>query len=223
MHTVNTHNPNCFKAEVKRDILDLKGRHISIDEKIIVFDDRAMYSDEVIAMRHGIMQMKIFPKIRTGKYYKIELLNYKNEKMGIFFGPSEIFTNGYNAEETFENVIIALWHNVKKRLVNEALKRLRSGGKFKVGECILSKDGIQTTVKFFIAKKELFIPWHKLEKEISYGKLLLYPRNYHLLKCKLNLLHTWNAVVLYSLIEFLLEDKRYLELLNDITRNVAVS
>ena len=77
---------------------------------------------------------------------------------------------------------------------------------------MVDKDGIHTTVRFFVAKKKLFIPWHKLEREISFGKLLLYPKNYFLLKCRLNLLHTWNAVVLYSLIEFLLKDNKHLKL-----------
>ncbi|RPI12396.1 MAG: hypothetical protein EHM58_20175 [Ignavibacteriae bacterium] len=211
MNRIITNSAHYFAAEVKRDILDIKGRHISVDDKLIVFDDRAMYSYEVTAMRHGIMQMKIFHGVKTGKYYKIELMNNKNEKMGIFFGPSEIFTNGYNAEETYDNIINTLWHTVKKRLVNEILEKLKAGGKFKSGNCIVTKDGIHTTVRFFIAKKKLFIPWHKLEREVSYGKLLIYPKNYRLLKCRLNFLHTWNAVVLYSLIEFILKDKKYLE------------
>lgn len=224
MYTVSSNNIHCFETEVKRDFLDIKSRHISIDDKIINFDDRAMYASEVAAIRHGIMQMKIFHGLKTGKYYRIELMNCKNEKMGIFFGPSEIFTNGYNAEETYDNVINALWNNVKKRLVNEALNKIKNGGKFKAGECIVSKEGIHTTVRFFIAKRKLFIPWHKLEREISYGRLLLYPRNYHLLKCRLNLLHTWNAVVLYSVIEFLLKDKKYMELSdNKFIQSAAVN
>ena len=168
MYTITSNNIQCFETDVKRDILDIKGRHISIDDKIITFNDRAMFCSEVTAMRYGVMQMRIFHGIRTGKYYRIELMNCKNEKMGIFFGPSEIFTNGYNAEEIYDNVINSLWNSVKNRLVSEVLNKLKTGGKYKAGNCILSKDGIHTTVRFFLAKKKLFIPWHRLSREVSF-------------------------------------------------------
>jgi hypothetical protein len=212
MREVISNNDIYFETEVKRDALDFKGRHISIDNKLIVFDNRAMFTHEVNSMRYGIMQMKIFHKLKTGQYYRIELMNCKNEKMGIFFGPSEIFANGYNAEETYENVINALWLSVKRRLVNEVLNKLKSGGKYKAGNCIIDKNGINTIVRFFIAKKNLSIPWHKVEREVSYGKLLIYPKNHSLLKCRINFLHTWNAVVLYSVIEYLLHEEKYKEL-----------
>jgi hypothetical protein len=132
--------------------------------------------------------------------------------MSIFFGPAEMFAGGYYAEETYDNVINALWHTVKKRLVQEALERLEKGYSFRTGDCLMTKDGLNLNVSFLFTKKNIFVPWEKIEKEISYGKLYLYPKNHKLLKCKLSFLKTWNAVVLYSLLEFLLHEKRYKEI-----------
>jgi hypothetical protein len=211
MEGIFTNNTAAYETIVKRDALDLKGRHISINDKLITFDDHAMFSNEVTSMRYGIMQMKVFHGIRTGKYYKIELLNNKREKMSIFFGPAEMFAGGYNAEETYDNVINALWHAVKKRLVDEALEKLEKGYSYRAGDCLLTKEGLNLNVSFLFTKKIIFIPWEKIEKEISFGKLYLFPRNHKLLKCKLSFLKTWNAVVLYSLLEFLLHEKKYKE------------
>lgn len=209
-----TNNIIAYETTVKRDSLDLRGRQISINDNIISFDDRAMFTNEITAMRYGIMQMKVFHGIKTGKYYKIELLNNKHEKMSIFFGPAEMFAGGYNAEETYDNVISALWHTVKKRLVQEALERLENGYSYRIADCLLTKDGINLNVSFLFTKKNVFVPWEKIEKEISYGKLYLYPKNHKLLKCKLSFLKTWNAVVLYSLLELLLHENRYKEIFN---------
>ncbi len=207
-----TNNIIAYETTVKRDALDLRGRQISIDDNIISSDDRAMFTNEITAMRYGIMQMKVFHGIKTGKYYKIELLNNKHEKMSIFFGPAEMFAGGYNSEETYDNVINALWHTVKKRLVQEALERLEKGYSYRIADCLLTKDGINLNVSFLFTKKNVFVPWEKIEKEISYGKLYLYPKNHKLLKCKLSFLKTWNAVVLYSLLELLLHENRYKEI-----------
>lgn len=207
-----SNNVITYETVVKRDSLDLRGRQISINNKIITFDDRAMFTDEITAMRYGIMQMKVFHGIKTGKYYKIELLNNKHEKMGVFFGPADMFAGGYNAEETYDNVIKALWHTVKKRLVQEALERLENGYSYRTGDCQLTKSGINLNVSFLFTKKNVFVPWEKIEKEISYGKLYLHPKNHKLLKCRLSFLKTWNAVVLYSLLEFLLHENRYKEI-----------
>jgi hypothetical protein len=209
---ITNNNTITYETTVKRDALDLRGRQISITDKIITFDDRAMFTNEVTAMRYGTMQMKVFHGIRTGKYYKIELLNNKREKMGIFFGPAEMFAGGYNAEETYDNVINALWHTVKKRLVREALEKLEKGFTYRAGDCLMTKEGLYLNLSFLFTKKNIFVPWERIEKEISYGKLYLYPQKNKLLKCKLSFLKTWNAVVLYSLLEFLLHEKRYKEI-----------
>lgn len=75
-----------IEAELKENALDPRHRLLIIDKKFISYDDKIMACADISAIRYGSMQMLVFHRLRTEKYYRIELRDKKENLMKIFFG-----------------------------------------------------------------------------------------------------------------------------------------
>jgi len=194
-----------LEAELKENIFDIKQRLLIVDSKFISYEEKIMSCEDITEIRYGIMQMMVFHRLRTDKYFKIELKNKRGEIIKIFFGHSVLNEGNSTGDENFDRIINSLWHAVKKRLVNDALDKILSGNSFSAGNCILEKAGVKYNYMSW-RKKETFIPWSEVVTKMGYGKFYIYSNKHHQRKCKINFLHTWNSVVLYSIIEYFLKN-----------------
>jgi hypothetical protein len=194
-----------LEAELKENALDPRHRVLIIDNKFISYDDMIMSCADITAIRYGSMQMLVFHRLRTERYYRIELRDNKENVMKIFFGISKLSSEDGVKEENYDKIINSLWHAVKKRLVNEALEKVENGGSFSVGDCIVSKNGVQIMKKNILNKKNFFITWEMVRKKVGFGVFYVYSNDNKRNKCRINFLHTWNSVVLFSVLEFFLK------------------
>jgi hypothetical protein len=197
-----------LEAELKENIFDLRHRLLIIDNKFISYADKIMTCEDIKEIRYGSMQMLVFHRLKTEKYYKIDLKDKKGDEIKIFFGHSKLSEGDGQREENFDKIINSLWHAVKKRLVNEALDNIESGSSFIVGDCNVGKEGVRYPALGIGKKKELFIPWSDVTKKIGYGKFYIYSKKQKYRKCKINFLHTWNSVVLFTIIEYFLKKSK---------------
>ena len=195
----------CIEAELKENVLDPRHHKLIIDTRFISYDSNIMECSDIIAIRYGSMEMLVFHKLRTDRYYKIELKDKKGNEMKIFFGHSKLSEDNSSQQENYDKIINSLWFTVKKRLVNEALEKIESGDFYNACNCKLTKDGISFFKKFPI-NKEIFIPWNEVKKELGFGKFYIssLSNKYH--KYRINILHNWNSVVLFSIIDFMLKN-----------------
>lgn len=97
---------------------------------------------------------------------------------------------------------------MKKRLVNEALDKIGNGEPFIVGDCMVMKEGVLIMRRTFLSKKKPFIPWEIVGREIGFGVFYIYSKDRKRNKCRINFLHTWNSVVLFSVLEFFLKQRK---------------
>ncbi len=192
-----------LEAELKENIFDSRHRLLIIDDRFISFDDKIMACEDITNIRYGSMQMLVFHKLRTDKYYRIELKDKKENTIKIFFGHSKLSKDNGEKEENYDTIINSLWHAVKKRLVNEALEKINKGEELSAGIFTLLKDGVRINQKGFLRNREIFIPWNDVNKKIDYGRLYIRSKTRKRIKCRISFLHTWNSVVLYSVLEFL--------------------
>jgi hypothetical protein len=193
-----------LEAELKENIFDIRQRLLIIDSRYISFDDKIMLCENVTAVRYGSMQMLIFHKLRTDKYYRIELMDNKENTMKIFFGHSKLSSDDSGRENNYDKIVNSLWHSVKKRLVNEALINIKSGKEYNVGNCKVRQEGVELINTGIFKNKTEFIRWNDVGKKLGYGNFSIYSKLKPSIKCKTNFLHTWNSVVLFSVIEYFL-------------------
>jgi len=193
-----------LEAELKEHVLDLRRRLLIIDNRFISFDDKIMSCEDIKAIRYGIMQMLVFHRLKTDKYYRIELMDNKGNVMKIFFGHSKLSTCDRGREENYDSIINSLWHAVKKRLVNEALNDINSGKPYSAGNCRLKHEGIELNNCGIFNNRTYMVPWSDAGKKLGYGKFYVYSKSKPSRKCKINFLRTWNSVVLFSLVEYFL-------------------
>lgn len=197
-----------LEAELKEHALDLRQRLLIIDNRYISFDDKIMPCEDITAVRYGIMQMLVFHRLRTDKYYRIDLMDKKENVMKIFFGHSRLSSDDKGREENYDKIINSLWHAVKKRLVNEALNDIRSGKSFSSGNCTLKPEGVELNNSGIFKNRTYYIPWDDAGKKLGYGKFYVFSKSKPSRKCKINFLHTWNSVVLFSAIEYFLSKNK---------------
>lgn len=77
-----------LEAELKENIFDIKQRLLIIDSKFISYEEKIMSCEDITEIRYGSMQMLVFHRLRTDKYFKIDLKNKSGEIIKIFFGHS---------------------------------------------------------------------------------------------------------------------------------------
>ena len=193
-----------LEAELKEHVLDMHQRLLIIDNRFISFDDKIMPCEEIKALRYGKMQMLVFHRLKTDKYYRIDLMDNKDNVMKIFFGHSKLSRGDKGREENYDMIINSLWHAVKKRLVNEALNNIRDGKPYSVGNCTLKPEGVELNNSGIFNNRTHLIPWNDAAKKLGYGNFYVYSKSKPSRKCKINFLHTWNSVVLFSLVEYFL-------------------
>lgn len=205
-----------FEAELKENFLDPRRQILSIDRRFISYGEKIVDCDNIEEMRYGSMQMLIFHRLRTDKYHKIELKDRGGNVLKIFFGQVYVQGKEINSEDAFDMILHSLWHAVKKRLVNEALEKIGCGQRIGIGKCSLSHEGVTIEGAGFVRRKCALIKWADLEREVDHGKFILRSKSNKNIKYKINFLHTWNSVVLFSIIEFKIKEN--LKHIDNLTR-----
>ena len=197
-----------LEAELKENSLHPVAHQLIIDNKFISYDDKILSCNDIIAIRYGSMQMLVFHRLKTGRYHKIELKDKNNNIITIFFGYSKLSDDNGEKEHNYDKIMEALWHAVKKRMVNEALDSINNNGSYKAGDCTVTKDGVKVKIQRIFSKKEYFIPWSELERTMGFGKFYIISKIHKVIKCKIHFLKTWNSVVLFTVLKYITENKK---------------
>jgi tetratricopeptide (TPR) repeat protein len=174
------------------------GTRLQIDGNRIIWANAEVAAKDATGFTWGIFQ-RYTNGFRTECSYRV----------GIRFQSGEVFTiecherkflgrlteDAAQSMSAFEKVVGALLRLVVPITVNSIVESLKAGATHKIGDCTITKTGIQFTTGALFWKKQRSIPWGRVSVEPREGWIFVGDKSGDIAMMQLNQRDVWNAVL----------------------------
>lgn len=198
---------------IRRGIMDNYPRKLILDRNEITFDGKDLKNDsfitfqkdEIAEYNFGVKWMRY--KFVFGREYVITIRNYDNQIIKINF--KTYFGRKKNEYHKLCNEILAsLWELYFGDIATKYIQKQELGEDIKIGEVIITKDGLTILSTASLKPKNEFIPWEKVRTRSYTTYFAIYSKNDAInVNRGYSYLNDWNTNVLHSVIKTLLKRK----------------
>lgn len=179
-------------------------KYIFLDDESLVWDDTQMMIAEMVGFSYGATVTRVNGiKANTEFYYRF--VDNTGDEISFKFVSALLGSN--QPDEINEQLQTALWQHIGSRMVTQTIHKITSGESFTIGECTISKNGIQFIRKPLFGKStEHLIAWADINYEIYQGILILKSGREDKARTEMHLRDTLNALILLRIIEMIYKD-----------------
>lgn len=181
---------------------------VKINKDFISVNQTSIACADVKAIKYGVSLIG-GEKNPERKEYHISILSNSDVEISIDFKSDKVIEL-LAEDHTYYYIMSGLWQFVKKQLVNQFIEVLNQKETFKVGEAIVTHEGLIMSYKtWFLRKvKTTLVPWADLKYFLKKGVLHVKSTENMRQKVQLSLHNDWNAVVLNTLLHYLWQEHR---------------
>jgi|GEM_PF-2678829 len=199
-----------YKFIIKRGITDGNERQLIMNESFISFENKdyihdaftTIDKDEIVALKYGIKWISFYLTFGREYQFFIKLKNNKELKINFttYFGKNKI---AYH--ELYADILNALWELYFSKIADEFLSQFYQNEKITIANLEFHKEGIRLKkgVSDFFE-----IPWNEVRTANYQRNFVVYSnQNPQKLNKSFNYHEDWNAMVLFSVLRGILQEK----------------
>jgi len=198
---------------IRRGITDNYPRKLILDQNEIKFDSKDLKNDsfitfqkdEIAEYNFGVKFMRY--KFVFGREYVITIRNHENQIIKINF--KTYFGRKKDKYHKLCNEILdSLWELYFEEIATKYIKKHEFGETIKIGEVIITIDGLTILSTASIKPKNEFIPWEKVRTRSYTTYFAIYSKDDAInVNHGYSYLNDWNTNVLYGVVKTLLKKK----------------
>ena len=175
---------------------------IIINDSSVSFGKSYMMNSEIDSVAYGSHVVTVNLLARFA-HYRICLKDRQGQKILIKFhniGLSFLYTK--KKEETFQQLVMGLWHFILNKRMQEMLRDLNRGTPVTLGPCTLDLYGLDLEYRgVLLRKKRERIEWNDLQHSVNNGLLLVTSLADSKVRSLISLMRTDNAVLLNAMLD----------------------
>lgn len=198
---------------IRRGITDNYPRKLILEQNQIRFDSKDLKNnsfitfqkDEIAEYNFGVKLMRY--KFVFGREYVISIRNNDNEIIKINF--KTYFGRKKDEYHKLCNEILdSLWGFYFEEIATKYIQKHELGEDIKIGEVIVTKDGLSILSTATLKPKNEFIPWEKVRTRSYTTYFAIYSKDDAVnVNRGYSYLNDWNTNVLYGVVKTLLKKK----------------
>jgi hypothetical protein len=198
---------------IRRGITDNYPRKLILNQSEIKFDSKDLKNDsfitfqkdEIVEYNFGVKWMRY--KFVFGREYIITIRNNDNQIIKINF--KTYFGRKKDQYHKLCNEILAsLWDLYFGEIATKYIQKQELGDDIKIGEVIITKDGLTILSTASLKPKNEFIPWEKVRTRSYTTYFAIYSKDDAMnINRGYSYLNDWNTNVLHSVLKTLLKRK----------------
>lgn len=198
---------------IRRGITDNYPRKLIFEQNQIRFDSKDLKNnsfitfqkDEIAEYNFGVKFMRY--KFVFGREYVISIRNNDNEIIKINF--KTYFGRKKDEYHKLCNEILdSLWGFYFEEIATKYIQKHELGEDIKIGEVIVTKDGLSILSTATLKPKNEFIPWEKVRTRSYTTYFAIYSKDDAVnVNRGYSYLNDWNTNVLYGVVKTLLKKK----------------
>lgn len=198
---------------IRRGITDNYPRKLILDQNQIKFDSKdskndsfiTFQKDQIAEYNFGVKWMRY--KFVFGREYVISIRNHDSQIIKINF--KTYFGRKKDEYHRLCNEILdSLWELYFEEIATKYIQKHELGEDIKIGEVIVTKDGLSILSTASLKPKNEFIPWEKVRTRSYTTYFAIYSKDDAVnVNRGYSYLNDWNTNVLYGVIKTLLKKK----------------
>lgn len=157
---------------------------------------------DIAAVRYGYENL-VFYRFRFGTRYQIELKDHQGKQLAIKFR-SHLF-NTDTTSQVYLSILDQLWASVLDGKVQHLFTQWQAGQTIRIGNVTVTPEGV------YLEKKEQLIPWSSCSLRESFHYFSVNSTSNPKTYTNVYYLKEWDGVVLFALLEMILENKMHNE------------
>ena len=198
---------------IRRGITDNYPRKLILDQNEIKFDSKdskndsfiTFQKDQIAEYNFGVKWMRY--KFVFGREYVISIRNHDNQIIKINF---KTYFGRKNDEyhKLCNEILDSLWELYFEEIATNHIKRHELGKDIKIGEVIITKNGLTILSTASLKPKSEFIPWEQVRTRAYNTYFAIYSKDDAVnVNRGYSYLNDWNTNVLYGVVKTLLMKK----------------
>ncbi len=195
-----------FQADSAKHNLFMKIRsdEIEVTREVVRYNEQKVLVSQIKGVKFGVF-VQYTNGVESSSSYLIEIDG--REAGSIRIECKRIFRSSFLAEQDFNRVLEALFHQVVPSLVRRLAEEIVSGHPLQMGVCRVTADGVYITSGGLWRQKETLVPWSDLRFGSHQGRLTLRSEKDANVTTEMALREAWNAVFFKSIADTVVELK----------------
>jgi len=184
--------------------LQIRDDQVEVDAKKVRYNSTVLPEHDVTGVRFGVFRQYL-NGVNTSTSYIIGLTSSAHGSIQIEC--KRFFRSEDQAKQDFSAILDSLFYHVIPSLVSRIAKSIAAGNPYSLGDCVLTREGIQASVGVLLWKEDVLIPWSDIRFGTAEGQLNLRSSQNRKFSKSYSLRDVWNAVIFEYIVKTLMEKR----------------
>jgi TPR repeat protein len=195
---------NIQKETTKHNLqMQIRSDEIEVTREFVRYKDQYINVSSIEGIKYGVF-IQVTNGIRNASYL-IDITDGQSGRIKVEC--KRFFRSEAQAEQDFDNILTALYHQVIPSLVQKFAEGVVSGRHLQIGNCRLTIEGVYITTGVLVWKKETLVPFSDLRFSKSAGQVNVSSVKQSWIGASMAIRDIWNATLLEYIVKAIVEMK----------------
>ena len=181
--------------------IQIRSDQLDITKEFIRYNDKNIFVSNILGIKYGVL-IQTVNGVRSSSY-SIDIVDGQSKHINIEC--KRFFRSEAQAEQDFNRILEALYHQVIPSLVYKIAKNIVAGRNIQVGDCRLTKEGMYITTGALFWKKETLLSYTQLKFTKGSGKVNVYSTRDYKINASMAIRDIYNAALLEFIVDQVVE------------------